>query len=263
MHAIKSCARHISWKNDGDSKYDSYNPFLRSSQSRTSRDDEEASTSCPRLEAAKSSPGMDTMANLRTEAFPRPPTRANTLPAVPTTVNWPAHVVVEEEAKEYYNADAIPTTVEGENDVIVQSKRRARFGLAPVKENSESGNEKSSGEDSDDDNASEERSKRCRRDLMKKKIPVVQQVKAVIFPQLITVNWLFFASPVAFGMSYAHVGPIPPFILHFISIFPYANTVVLAGEELNLRSGELLGSLIFVTIRFVYNLFTTQLTILT
>jgi len=83
-------------------------------------------------------------------------------------------------------------------------------------------------------------------------IPPAVQILFILFPKWVHVNWLLLLSLVGFVFNYAHVGVIPTFIINFVAILPYANIVLVAGDELNLRSGEVLGSLVFVSIRSAY-----------
>jgi hypothetical protein len=105
-----------------------------------------------------------------------------------------------------------------------------------------------------DDDDKLERLKREHDERMKEPIPIVQQIRTVLLPpgQYLSVNWLLLLSPVGFALSYTHTSAISTFIINFLAIFPYATIILLAGDELNIRSGPVLGSLLFVSVRYIY-----------
>jgi Ca2+:H+ antiporter len=93
-----------------------------------------------------------------------------------------------------------------------------------------------------DDLTAEEKKKRA----LKKKIPIPQQLKAVIFGSWINLLLLFV--PVGFALYYSHkVGPVPVFIINFIAIIPLAAVLSYATEELAIRVGETFGGLLNAT----------------
>src|SRR5579871_2918160 len=92
------------------------------------------------------------------------------------------------------------------------------------------------------DSEKEEERKRKQKDLLRKKIPIGQQIKTVLFPHWYTINWLLFAAPVGIGINYAHgINPLAIFIVNFLAIIPLAGILSFSTEELSLRVGETLG----------------------
>lgn len=89
----------------------------------------------------------------------------------------------------------------------------------------------------------EERVKR-RKELLKKPIPVVQQIRVVLFPSWYTINWLLFAAPVGIAIYFINVNPLAVFIVNFLAIIPLAGILSFATEELALRVGETIGGLL-------------------
>ena len=85
----------------------------------------------------------------------------------------------------------------------------------------------------------EERKRRA----LKKRIPVGQQMRYVLFGAWI--NVLLIAVPVGFGVYYSHsVNDIGVFLINFLAIIPLAAMLSNATEELALRVGETLGGLL-------------------
>lgn len=80
----------------------------------------------------------------------------------------------------------------------------------------------------------------------KRKIPVGQQLHAVLFSSWI--NLLLVFVPVGFAVFYSKkVGPVPIFIINFVAIIPLAAMLSYATEELAIRVGETLGGLLNAT----------------
>jgi Ca2+:H+ antiporter len=87
----------------------------------------------------------------------------------------------------------------------------------------------------------EERKKRA----LKRKIPIMDQVKFVFFGAWI--NVLLVMVPVGFAVNYAHIGAVPVFVINFVAIIPLAAMLSTATEELAIRVGETLGGLLNAT----------------
>lgn len=87
----------------------------------------------------------------------------------------------------------------------------------------------------------EERKKRAH----KRKIPVGAQIRFVLFGAWINVLLIFV--PIGFAVYYAHLAPVPVFIINFIAIIPLAAMLSNATEELAIRVGETLGGLLNAT----------------
>jgi Ca2+:H+ antiporter len=255
LDSIKSRARHASWRSDGESKWDKYNIFYRKPSRASTRDlGDEESQNAPRPHATKlhSTGCIDT--NNNTESFP-PPAHANTYQGSgsPTSsTDTKVEGGMNGSAKDYYNNvdgnTSQPAPVNGEVDGIARLRSKTGTGLSPVKENTESPNEKNTfGEEED----VEERKKREHVERMKRKIPAMQQVKTVLFPQWLTINWLLFMAPIGIGLNYAGVEPLAIFVVNFIAIIPLAGILSFATEEIALRVGEVLGGLLNASFGYV------------
>lgn len=84
----------------------------------------------------------------------------------------------------------------------------------------------------------------------KRRIPVGQQIHAVLFSSWINVLLVFV--PVGFALYYSKkVGAVPIFIVNFVAIIPLAAMLSYATEELAIRVGETLGGLLNATFGYV------------
>lgn len=93
----------------------------------------------------------------------------------------------------------------------------------------------------------EEEMKRNRKEMLRKPIPVIQQLRAVLFPSWY-INWLLLAVPVGIGIKYVHgINPLAVFIVNFLAIIPLAGILGFSTEELALRIGETRGGLLNAT----------------
>lgn len=82
-----------------------------------------------------------------------------------------------------------------------------------------------------------------KRKALKRKIPIGQQFRFVLFGAWINVLLIFV--PVGFAINYAHLNkPVVNFIINFIAIIPLAAMLSNATEELAIRVGETLGGLL-------------------
>jgi Ca2+:H+ antiporter len=244
LDSIKSRARHASWRNDGESKWDRYNPFYRKqSRSRDITVDEENQKELrPQAREAHSTGCIDTTNN--GESYP-PPAHANTYQSGSPTSSTatPVDGHMNGASKDYYHGEdeSQTTTLNNEVDGIAHSRKTAT-GLATLPEKNESTNGQGSSEYDDVDE--EARKKREHDDMMKKKIPWGRQFRMVLFPQLLTVNWLLIMAPIGIGLNYAKVNPLAIFIVNFVAIVPLAGILSFATEEIALRVGEVLGGLL-------------------
>ncbi|KAF3039513.1 hypothetical protein E8E12_004695 [Didymella heteroderae] len=84
-----------------------------------------------------------------------------------------------------------------------------------------------------------------KRKAHKRKIPVGQQFRFVLFGAWINVLLIFV--PVGFAVYYAGLKPVPVFIINFIAIIPLAAMLSNATEELAIRVGETMGGLLNAT----------------
>jgi len=91
---------------------------------------------------------------------------------------------------------------------------------------------------------SEEEKKKRRHEALHRKKPFWQQVKTVLYPKWVTVNWLLLAAPVGIGLHFTTVDPLIIFIVNFIAIIPLAGILSFATEEIAIYAGEVLGGLL-------------------
>jgi Ca2+:H+ antiporter len=80
-----------------------------------------------------------------------------------------------------------------------------------------------------------------------KHLTIVSQIRAVLFPRWLTINWMLLLVPVGFAMNYAHVDGKIVFVINFLAIIPLAGILSYATEEIALRVGETLGGLLNAT----------------
>lgn len=78
-------------------------------------------------------------------------------------------------------------------------------------------------------------------------ITVAGQIRAVLFPQLLSINWLLLLVPAGFAVFYAHVDGKIVFVINFLAIIPLAGILSYATEEIAMRVGETLGGLLNAT----------------
>jgi Ca2+:H+ antiporter len=249
IDSIKSRARHASYKKDDDSVWDQWNPFGRTNsrssiQPVSSRDLESGGGDRPHLRSGKTAYSEGDI-RAADQTYPSPP-RA-------TTTGSPTDsITTQGTAADFYHpngaSESNATTLNGDNEKAGLNKR----GLTSVPEDGamnkekfstdqESGNSGMSPED-DDDKA--ERLKREHIERMKEPIPVVQQIRTVLFPRWLTINWLLLAAPVGIGLHFTSVDPLIIFIVNFIAIVPLAGILSFATEEIAIRVGEVLGGLL-------------------
>lgn len=78
--------------------------------------------------------------------------------------------------------------------------------------------------------------KREHDERMNAPIPFIYQIRTVLFPRIVTINWLLLLSPVGFTLAYTHIGAIPTFIINFLAIFPFAAILLLVIPIILLKS---------------------------
>lgn len=114
------------------------------------------------------------------------------------------------------------------------------------------GSKKDEDSDADEDRHESEKldvEERRRRSL-KRKIPIGQQIRYVIFGAWI--NVLLIMVPVGFAVNYTHkLNAIGVFLINFVAIIPLAAMLSNATEELALRVGETLGGLLNASFGYV------------
>ncbi|KAL6710400.1 hypothetical protein ACN47E_009346 [Coniothyrium glycines] len=118
--------------------------------------------------------------------------------------------------------------------------KRARF-IKHLHRKDHEGHESTEEDHPDEELSSEERKRKAH----KRKIPVGQQIRFVLFGAWINVLLVFV--PVGFAVYYARLAPVPVFIINFIAIIPLAAMLSNATEELAIRVGETLGGLLNAT----------------
>ncbi|KAF2395671.1 calcium/proton exchanger [Trichodelitschia bisporula] len=85
----------------------------------------------------------------------------------------------------------------------------------------------------------------ARKKRLGRKIPVGQQIRAVLFPQWFTINWLLFAAPVGIALNYVKgINPLAIFLINLIAIMPLAGILSFGTEEIALHCGEAVGGLL-------------------
>jgi Ca2+:H+ antiporter len=89
--------------------------------------------------------------------------------------------------------------------------------------------------------------------LLRRKIPLGKSLRYIFSSWLF--NVLLLAVPTGITLNYTHQGAVPIFITNFIAIFPCTRIVILASDELIIRTGEFIGVLISVTFRYYRTLY--------
>jgi Ca2+:H+ antiporter len=243
IDSIKSRARHASWKRDDDSVWDQWNPFGRTnSRSSVQTKDLEAGAG-----EVRPKPGKEAYSEGDIRKIDNPysaPPRAQTF----NTAGSPTDsITTEGTAAEFYhpNNESQAAILNGDAEKAGLSKR----GLSRVPEDGDMNKKKfstdqESGDSREDEDEKKERLKREHDERMKAPIPVVQQIKTVLFPRWLTINWLLVAAPVGIGLHFTSVDPLVVFIVNFIAIVPLAGILSFATEEIAIRVGEVLGGLL-------------------
>lgn len=251
MHHIRLKAnRTASRVNVGEANY---NPFART----RSRNSSDVENRVHRTRSTRSenhvAPAIEEQRRLesrQTEKEFGPPKHADTAPqATPTSPTGSGEfarpTVEKDPAMQDVNSRKESAAISDEtvvNGAPAGAQKRARFKNMLKKENKQE-------EDTDlarvesDELSLEERKRRSH----KRKIPVGQQIRTVIFSSWINVLLVFV--PVGFALYYAHIknGAVPIFIVNFIAIIPLAAMLSFATEELALRVGETMGGLLNAT----------------
>lgn len=170
-------------------------------------------------------------------------------PTSPTAENGYVGAPGSSEEKDYVNGLPNGKTYDSTENTMVGSDRHDSNGLTKRHKIKGIFRKEHEGDDGgeithvESDNLSlEERKKRAH----KRKIPVGQQIRHVLFGAWINVLLIFV--PVGFAVYYSHkVGPVPVFIINFVAIIPLAGMLSNATEELAIRVGETLGGLLNAT----------------
>jgi Ca2+:H+ antiporter len=232
IDTIKSQARRAAWRSD--SQGDEFNPFNR----RVSRE----STLSPKI--SRDQPAYDEEAAIGrdTNGISKEMNKQN-LEDSPTSTEVGSQ---NGAAGEYYGngAPSRSQTLTNDNDLSkTESGPVKRNGiLPPVSENEKTSTDQQRAIRNHDD--IEEENKRKHAEAMKAKIPIMQQVRTVLFPRWFTINWMLIAVPVGIALHVVKVDPLAIFVVNFIAIVPLAGLLSFATEEIAMRIGEVLGGLL-------------------
>lgn len=143
-------------------------------------------------------------------------------------------------------AEANDNTRDGSDSTVVGSTdgmtKRGKFKKVFRKQDHDLAEDDETRENQESDDLTLEERKRK---AHKRKIPIGQQVRFVLFGAWINVLLVFV--PVGFAVFYAGLKPVPVFIINFIAIIPLAAMLSNATEELAIRVGETLGGLLNAT----------------
>lgn len=225
MHKIKGAAKRAAWQSE--SVYDEWNPFNR-----------KVSNSSMSPTRSRDAPDYDIERN---DAPLRPQ------PDSPTSTT---DVESTGAASEYYNppgSTSRTSTLNNEDGALSQTVSR-RGGkqnghLNSVPENEKTGAEQGRPASKNVDDINAER-KRRHDEAMKRKIPFMEQIRTILFPRWITINWLLVFAPIGIALHAVKIEPLAVFIVNFIAIIPLAGLLSFATEELAMRIGEVLGGLL-------------------
>ncbi|KAH7069010.1 Sodium/calcium exchanger protein-domain-containing protein [Paraphoma chrysanthemicola] len=251
LDAVRRQAHRVASSNGGDGAMN-YNPFART-RSRDSTADIENNvhrTRSTRSEAAvptieeqqrfetrEAEKEFGSQKHHNTEPTPTSATATNGFATLPESST-------EKEALRQTNGhkDSNDSTVAASSDVNSEGvTKRAKFkGIFRKDHHDDLVDSELTRVDSDQLSL-EERKKRAH----KKKIPVGAQIRFVLFGAWINVLLIFV--PIGFAVFYAHLKPVPVFIINFIAIIPLAAMLSNATEELAIRVGETLGGLLNAT----------------
>ncbi|KAL1303622.1 hypothetical protein AAFC00_006982 [Neodothiora populina] len=251
MHSIKHQARNIAWRY-GDDEYVNYNPFAKRSRS-----------------YVRNHSPADIETGLR---------KTNTAGNVPTAEEQarylemqgvengdyahPQHSSTEPTAKHSYAGSSNRLRPSPSDITAVDEKETDRIARmnstdAPTQYAPESQQQSNHGPrkrrfmgilghsdrtDTDESDLERTETEKAKAKLMKRRIPFMQQFKAVLFGSW--VNVLLICVPVGFAVRYAHLNGIAIFVVNFIAIVPLAAMLSFATEELAMYVGETLGGLL-------------------
>lgn len=236
----------------GDSRQANYNPFARV-RSRESVDIENQNQSSithtqsetyapPAIEEKRHLESRETQ-----KEFPAP-AHADTSPVSPTSASSSGNAPGPSAEKDFAVQKDAKGSGEMSGNTIINGEpsgvtKRAKFKKIFGKEKDD---EEKEAERVEAEKLSMEEKKRR---AHKRKIPLGQQLRAVLFGSWINILLLFV--PVGFAMYYAKVKPVPVFIINFVAIIPLAAMLSYATEELALRVGETFGGLLNATFGYV------------
>jgi Ca2+:H+ antiporter len=237
----------------GDNGAMNYNPFARQRSRDQPQSDPEQGLYQTRSEA-HATPAIEEQRRMESREAEKEfgvPGHHNTEPSTLSPAHGSASTTIPESSAEKDMTDMSPTTngVQKSSDdrTLTESNQtnnaapRHRFKKLFRKEHDGSEGANIDRVESADDLSLEERKKKA----FKKKIPVGAQFRFVMFGAWINVLLIFV--PVGFAVNYAHLAPVPVFIINFIAIIPLAAMLSNATEELAIRVGETMGGLLNAT----------------
>ena len=234
IDSIKSAAKRAAWKSD--SSLDEYNPFNR----KRSRDGKLSRN------VSREAPNYDEEAAMQTGNGSIPLSKEMN---GRNQSDSPTSTDVESQngaAADYYRGDdySRASTLNGDTKppsrTATGMTKRGTLDRVPE-------NEKTTGEQERPIRTPEDleaERKRRHDEAMKRKIPIMEQVRTVLFPRWITINWLLLAAPVGIALHAVKVEALAVFVVNFIAIIPLAGLLSFATEEVAMRIGEVLGGLL-------------------
>ncbi|KAK3081064.1 hypothetical protein LTS18_010562 [Coniosporium uncinatum] len=254
MHKVKSTARHAAWR--GTPGQQNWNVFGRENSRRSLRSDEESMRpGAPNLPRTQQENHSETcldgsrelgIAEERDDEIRQGPRHAATMgtgssPTSATTENapngWNNTKDYEKNMSDSENTGR--TLVNGNAEDGTRPRKKHHFtpfdSLPLFHRNKKDGDEEATPERTDTDQS--------KKDLHP--ITAVSMIRAVLFPQWLTINWLLFCAPI--GIALSQIPGIPAiavFVINFLAIIPLAGILSYATEEIALRVGETLGGLL-------------------
>lgn len=246
---FRSAARHSAWKQDKNN----YNPFSRipSRPQQTQSDIEQGI-----LPDTNSTHSQNCADELKGDDINGPsdskPKRNQTEPveSVPTSASSrhpPISALSNSKRMDSEKIDTAEPLPNGDADDTLR-QRKSRPGIKEAISFRAFGKRRKN--DELEKTESEDESKK----KLRKKIPISTQLRAVLYPQWLTINWLLLLVPV--GIAVAQVKSIPGiavFVINFMAIIPLAGILSYATEEIALRVGETLGGLLNASFGYVYS----------
>jgi Ca2+:H+ antiporter len=174
------------------------------------------------------------------------PTQASSAQVSPTTAHGNTEFMDPSSASKYESTPAANDTPrDGSDSTVVGSPdgvtKRGKFKKLFRKDQELSEHDETLANQESDDLSLEERKRKAH----KRKIPIGQQFRFVLFGAWINVLLIFV--PIGFAVFYAGLKPVPVFIINFIAIIPLAAMLSNATEELAIRVGETMGGLLNAT----------------
>lgn len=248
MHAVRRQAHRVASSTGADGALN-YNPFAR----KRSRDGQADPESLYKTRTARSenqvTPAIEEQRRLESREAEKEfgaPHHFNTDPTTNSPTLAGASGTIPESKPETDGINGLhkpsrdSTAVGSSSDESNAPKKRARF-VKHLHRKDHDESDSSEQEHPDEDLSVEERKKRAH----KRKIPVGQQIRFVLFGAWINILLVFV--PIGFAVYYARLKPVPVFIINFIAIIPLAAMLSNATEELAIRVGETLGGLLNAT----------------